>query len=235
MRASRVLSSKLNIVFLGAPGVGKGTFASRVAPALGIPTLSTGDIIRGEIKAQSPLAAKLKEYNDKGLLVPDELVFQMLKNKVDSLQTPGFLLDGFPRTVPQAEMLDGYRPINLVMNITLAEDILMEKLCGRRVCDSCGDNYNIANIKRGEIDMPPLLPKKAGCCDKCGGHLVQRKDDSEEVISNRLKIYKESTMPLVDYYTRKNVLVDFSVKKGIKDLPELLALMKQRLGLEQSS
>lgn len=211
------------MVFLGAPGVGKGTFANRVAPAVGVPIIATGDIIRAFIKDKnSELGKKLKTYNDAGKLVPDDLVVEMVLDRLaqDDAKN-GFLLDGFPRTVPQAEALLKHTTIDTVVNITLDEDVLMQKLLGRRTCVVCGDGFNVASIHGDELDMPPLLPDKS--CVTCDGHppLRKRDDDKAHIIQHRMDVYNQSTKPLVDFFTDHGCLVIFEVMKGIKDLPRL--------------
>ncbi len=153
--------------FLGAPGVGKGTFAGRVAPHFGIPTISSGDLIREEIKRGTALGASIKATNDAGQLVSDEIVTKMIATRLSQPDTKnGFILDGYPRRVSQAQALSRITPLDLVLNIDLREDILVLKAISRRVCSGCGKGYNVADIQNGDIRMPPLLPKKAGICDK---------------------------------------------------------------------
>jgi adenylate kinase family enzyme len=149
---------------LGAPGVGKGTFASRLGPHFGIPAISTGDLIRAEIKTASTLGRQLKAITDAGRLVSDEVMSEILKKRLSLADTArGFLLDGYPRRVTQAEALNRIQPLDAVVNIGLREDILINKISSRRVCEKCGANFNLANIQDGEINMPPLLPKGRPC------------------------------------------------------------------------
>lgn len=212
-----------NLVFLGAPGVGKGTFANKIAPLLGVPAISTGDIIRAEIKAGTPLGLKVKEFANAGKLVPDEIVSAMVRERLKKDDAKnGWILDGYPRTVQQAKDLDSSEKVSRVMNITLPEDVLITKLLGRRVCGDCGKNYNVAAIHQGELDMPPLLPKPADC-DKCHGkpRLTIREDDNEKVVRERMNVYNAQTSPLIAYYGKQGKLQDFAVKKGIDDLPRL--------------
>jgi len=202
----------MKLIFLGAPGVGKGTYASRVSPKLGIPQVSTGDLVRKEIKEGTGLGKSIKEYSDKGLLVPDKIITEMLKKRLgESDAKKGFILDGFPRTLKQARALEGITGIDLVININQKDSIIIQKIAARRVCRKCGEIYNIAHIKEGGIDMPPVLPKKEGACDKCGGELYQRGDDREEVVRERLGVYKEQTKPLTDYYRKKGLLKEITV------------------------
>lgn len=219
----------MKLVFLGPPGVGKGTYASRISPLLGIPQISTGDLVRTEIKLGSPLGKKIKEFHDKGLLVPDNIITSMLKKRLQQKDCKeGFILDGYPRTLPQAEMLDMISRIDSVINLNLPDEVLVKKIAARRVCRDCGNIYNIADIRQGEIHMPPLLPKKEGVCDKCSGHLYQREDDKEKVVRERLEIYKKQTQPLIDYYRKKKLLKDFYVTGGPeKMVPKIFELIRK--------
>ncbi len=210
--------------------MGKGTFANKIAPVLGIPTISTGDIIRGEIKAGSALGLKCKEFTNAGKLVPDEIVSAMVvKRLAEKDAANGWILDGYPRTVQQAKDLDASQRVDRVINITLPEEVLITKLLGRRVCGDCGKNYNVAAIHTGELDMPPLLPKPSDCV-KCVGkpRLTIREDDNETVVRNRMVVYSEQTSPLINYYSKQGKLQDFAVKKGIDDLPRL----KKEMGVK---
>ena len=227
--------SRLKMMFLGAPGVGKGTYASRIAPKLGIPTISTGDLVRAELKSGSELGEKLRSYNDKGLLVPDELITDMVKVRLSEPDTSkGFLLDGFPRTVRQAEDLEAFLPLSIVVNIVLKEEYLMEKIMGRRVCTVCPNSYNVAHIYNEDegVDMPPLMPKHGDpeVCD-CGAKLQRRSDDKEDIVRDRLKVYHDQTAPLVEFYNSRGVLHDFVVKKGLDDLPKLEASLASKLNV----
>ncbi len=192
----------LRIILLGPPGAGKGTQATRIAEKYNISHISTGDIFRKNVKEKTDLGRKAKEYMDKGQLVPDELTIQIVE---DRLKEPdcknGFLLDGFPRTVFQAEEFDRYLDerelsINHVLNIEVEKEELMTRLIGRRVCKNCGATYHVLN-------MPP---EKEGTCDFCGGDLYQRADDSSETVENRIEVYLAQTKPLVQYFEKHNVL-----------------------------
>lgn len=228
--ASTSASEPLYLVLLGAPGVGKGTFAGKIAPHFKIPAISTGDLVRAEIKSNSELGKKIKEINDQGKLVDDSTIIEMLKKRLQQDDTKnGFLLDGFPRRVSQADALKDITKLNAVLNITLREDILINKICSRRVCKTCGTNYNLADINEGEYQMPPMKPKKEGICDKDGGELIQRSDDTEGVVRDRLKEYDEQTHPLVDYYNKQGLLINWPVKKGVADTPQILKLLEDTL------
>lgn len=190
----------LRTILLGPPGAGKGTQAVRIVEKYGIPHISTGDIFRDNIKRQTELGKKAQEYMNKGELVPDDLVIEIATDRLlrDDCKK-GFLLDGFPRTVYQAEKLDEFMQahggkIDHVINLEVEDDLLIFRLTGRRVCKQCGASFHVVNIP----------PKVEGICDRCGGELVQRADDTEETVKNRITVYKEQTMPLIDYYTKAN-------------------------------
>ena len=188
-----------NFVFLGPPGAGKGSLAVKVAEDYKIPHISTGDIFRANIKAQTPLGVKVKAIIDSGSLVSDELTFELVKDRLaqDDCKN-GYILDGFPRTIPQAEMLDGLVADLKVVNFKISDDIVIGRLSTRRVCKACGANYNIKT----------LPPKVEGVCDKCGGELYQRDDDKQESILHRMDVYREQTEPLINYYKNKGKITD---------------------------
>ena len=188
-----------NFVFLGPPGAGKGSLAVKVAEDYKIPHISTGDIFRANIKAQTPRGVKVKAIIDSGSLVSDELTFELVKDRLaqDDCKN-GYILDGFPRTIPQAEMLDGLVADLKVVNFQISDDIGIGRLSTRRVCKACGANYNIKT----------LPPKVEGICDKCGGELYQRDDDKQESILHRMDVYREQTEPLINYYKNKGKITD---------------------------
>ena len=188
-----------NFVFLGPPGAGKGSLAVKVAEDYKIPHISTGDIFRANIKAQTPLGVKVKAIIDSGSLVSDELTFELVKDRLaqDDCKN-GYILDGFPRTIPQAEMLDGLVSDLKVVNFQISDDIVIGRLSTRRVCKACGANYNIKT----------LPPKVEGVCDKCGGELYQRDDDKQESILHRMDVYREQTEPLINFYKEKGKITD---------------------------
>ena len=188
-----------NFVFWGPPGAGKGSLAVKVAEDYKIPHISTGDIFRANIKAQTPLGVKVKAIIDSGSLVSDELTFELVKDRLaqDDCKN-GYILDGFPRTIPQAEMLDGLVADLKVVNFQISDDIVIGRLSTRRVCKACGANYNIKT----------LPPKVEGICDKCGGELYQRDDDKQESILHRMDVYREQTEPLINYYKNKGKITD---------------------------
>ncbi|MEM2889188.1 MAG: adenylate kinase [Candidatus Bathyarchaeia archaeon] len=189
----------MKIVMLGPPGAGKGTYASRLNTILGVPHISTGDMVRDEIKAQTDLGKKIKQYSDKGELVPDEIIIQLLKERLKKPDCgKGFILDGFPRTISQAEALDKISNIDVVLNLNVPDEIIITRLSNRVTCKKCGAIYNILTLK----------PKKEGVCDNCGGELYQRHDDNPDVIKERLNVYREKTQPLIEYYKKKGLLKD---------------------------
>jgi adenylate kinase len=187
------------LIFLGPPGSGKGTQAQRLAEKHGLVQLSSGDVLRRERQEGSPIGKKAAEYMDAGTLVPDEVITGVMLAAVDRLpQTTGFVLDGFPRTVPQAQALDqglAERQLNVdaVVDFKLDDEEIINRIAGRRVCKGCAATYNVSF----------LPPKVDGICDKCGGELYQRKDDQRTVIVTRLATYREQTAPLIDYYARR--------------------------------
>ncbi|SHJ66717.1 Adenylate kinase [Dethiosulfatibacter aminovorans DSM 17477] len=189
----------MRLILLGPPGAGKGTQAEGISKEFNIPHISTGDIFRKNIKEGTDLGKKAQEYMNKGLLVPDELVVDLVKDRItqDDCEN-GFLLDGFPRTIPQAEALDteldklGMK-LDKVVNIEVDKEILVERAVGRRVCKQCGAAFH--------VKFNP--PEAEGICTKCGGELQQRKDDTEETVTTRIEVYLEQTEPLIDYYSQK--------------------------------
>ena len=188
-----------NFIFLGAPGAGKGSLAVKVAADYKIPHISTGDIFRANIKAQTPLGVKVKAIIDSGSLVSDELTFELVKDRLaqDDCKN-GYILDGFPRTIPQAEMLEGLVSDVKVVNFEIQDEIVIKRLSTRRVCKACGANYNVLTLK----------PKVDGVCDKCGGELYQRDDDKQESILHRMDVYREQTEPLINFYKEKGKITD---------------------------
>ena len=188
-----------NFVFLGPPGAGKGSLAVKVAEDYKIPHISTGDIFRANIKAQTPLGVKVKAIIDSGSLVSDELTFELVKDRLaqDDCKN-GYILDGFPRTIPQAEMLEKLVNDVKVVNFEIKDEIVIRRLSTRRVCKACGANFNVLT----------LPPKVEGVCDKCGGELYQRDDDKQESILHRMDVYREQTEPLINFYKKKKKITD---------------------------
>ena len=188
----------MNVILLGAPGAGKGTQATKISDAYKLPHISTGDIFRENIKNQTPIGLEAKSYIDKGQLVPDEVTCRIVEDRLQKSDCKdGYMLDGFPRTIAQAEALDKITKIDLVINIDVDFSLLMERLCGRRVCKECGESYHVLTLN-GETK-----------CSRCGGELYQRKDDNPETVQSRLDVYNAQTTPLIEYYQKKGLL--FSV------------------------
>lgn len=186
----------MNAIIFGAPGSGKGTYASRLRSRLGIDVIATGDIFRENLKAETPLGKKVKSYVEKGLLVPDDIVINMLKRRLAKVpKEKGFILDGYPRTIEQAKALEDIVKIDVILLQMVPDWIIVERLGSRRICKSCGAVYNVRFLK----------PKIDGVCDKCGGSLHQRSDDTPEVVKRRLQIYQDQTSPLLQYYKEKNL------------------------------
>jgi len=204
----------MRLVFLGAPGAGKGTQAKRLVEKYGIPQISTGDLLRAAVAAGTALGKEAKSYMDRGELVPDSVVLGMVKERLSQDDCKkGFILDGFPRNVAQAEALDKMlaemnMPLDIALNLDVPFDDLMKRLTGRRTCKSCGQMYNIY-----------YSPSKVeGKCDKCGGELFQRDDDKEETIKKRLDVYRAQTEPLIDYYSKKGILKSVSGTGSIDEI-----------------
>jgi adenylate kinase len=209
----------MKLVLLGPPGAGKGTHAKILSERQKAPHLAAGDILRRSIAQKTPLGVKAKNIIERGELVPDELVNQIMLDEIRHAGVKqGFILDGYPRTIGQAEALDSFlknekTQIDAALNFATSEKMIMSRLSGRRICSKCGNNYHVRNIP----------PKKEGICDKCGEPLVQRKDDRPETIKHRLEVYEKETRPLIEYYSKKGLLHEIH---GDYDVPELQAELK---------
>ncbi|XP_004307433.1 PREDICTED: probable adenylate kinase 6, chloroplastic [Fragaria vesca subsp. vesca] len=220
-------------VFLGCPGVGKGTYASKLSTLLGVPHIATGDLVRDELSSKGPLAHQLEEVVNQGKLVSDEIIIDLLSKRLEDSAAKGetgFILDGFPRTIRQAEILEGVTEIDLVINLKLREEALLAKCLGRRICSECGGNYNVAtiDIKAEEgnpsMYMAPLLPPS-----HCASKLISRSDDTEEVVKRRLHIYNEKSQPVEEFYRSRGKLLEFDLPGGI---PESWPKLLRALNLE---
>ena len=213
----------MKIIMLGAPGAGKGTQAKMIADKYGVPHISTGDIFRANIKNGTELGMEAIKYMDQGLLVPDELTVRILLDRVaqDDCKN-GYVLDGFPRTIPQAEVLDSELTklgdhIDYAINVDVPDENIVKRMSGRRACLTCGATYHIEHVP----------PKKEGICDVCGSELVLRDDDKPETVKNRLNVYHEQTQPLIDFYTEKGVL---KTVDGTVPMEEVFAAITAILG-----
>ncbi len=194
----------MKIIALGSPGVGKGTYAKGISEKYNILHISTGQIFRENIQQETMIGLKAKEYIDAGKLVPDEVTVEMVKERISRQDCQhGFLFDGFPRTVNQAEELSKFSEIDLVINFKADQEVVMQRLTGRRTCNKCGATFHVVNIP----------PKVEGVCDKCGGEIVQRSDETPEVIRERLKVYEEQTAPLIGYYKEKGLLKEITINE----------------------
>ncbi len=214
----------MRLIFLGAPGAGKGTYAAQLSQKLGIPAISTGDILRANVKAETALGREARAFMDRGALVPDDLVIRMLAERMQAEDVRrGFILDGFPRTLAQADALGRLlqeRSLSLtaVVNIEVPNDVIIRRLTGRRMCPTCGANYNVnTNLK----------PKTDGLCDRDGTPLIIRSDDNEETIRQRLQVYETQTAALVEYYRNAGLLRSVP---AVGQIPEIVAAIQAAVG-----
>ena len=206
----------MNLIFLGPPGAGKGTQAVRVCERLGIPQISTGDILRRAIKNETPTGLAAKSYIDKGQLVPDSVVIDIVRERLEHEDCKGgYLLDGFPRTVAQAEALETFAKIDAVIDIDVSDEKLVERLSGRRVCLSCGGTYHVSRLNGSTT------------CEKCGNELIQRDDDKAETVLSRLTVYHAQTEPLIDFYTQRGLI---KTVDGAQPMDECYAAILAALG-----
>ena len=210
----------MNIVLLGSPGVGKGTYAKRISKIYDIPQISTGDMFREALKNQTEIGIEAKSYMDKGELVPDEITIKIVEERLkhDDCKN-GFMLDGFPRTIAQANALSEISKIDKVLNFVANDEIIIERLSGRRVCSECGNIFHVKNIP----------PKVEGICDVCDGKLIQREDDKPDSVKKRLDVYKNQTAPLIGYYKEKGILAEIDASKPIEKVDEIISDVKKAL------
>ena len=205
----------MKIIFLGPPGAGKGTQAQLLTKELGIPQISTGDMLRKAMREGTKTGLEAKRYVESGGLVPDDVVIAIVRERLaEDDCRDGYMLDGFPRTVYQAEQLDQFATIDVAVDLDLPDDVIVQRLSGRRVCPNCNATYHISQLNGSTV------------CQNCGAGLIQRKDDSEETIRNRLRVYQEQTAPLIDYYRNKGIL---RVVNCAGSVEENFALVKRAL------
>jgi len=210
----------MNIVVLGSPGVGKGTYTRVLSKKYGIPTISVGDFFRRAIKDETELGKKTKDYVSRGELVPDEIVIDLVKNRLEEDDCKGgFLLDGYPRTVPQAEAMMKFKKIDVALNFVAPDEIIMSRIGGRRTCSKCGAIYHVKNV-------PPTIE---GVCDRCSGRLIQRADEKPEVIKNRLIVYREKTKPVADYLRTKGLIADIDANYPIEEIDKIIVQCEKHL------
>ena len=213
----------MKIAIFGPPGSGKGTYASRLAPKLGIHKIVMGDAFRQILKEDTPIGREVKKIYDAGGLQSDDLTIKLFKMEIEKPEArKGFIVDGFPRTLEQAKAMIKAVDIDVIINLILPEKILIEKISARRICKKCGEIYNIADIHETidgvEYILPPMSPKKSGVCDKCSGPLYQRDDDKPEVVKDRMEVYEKQTAPVIKYLTGKVPFLNVHVTHG----PEIM-------------
>ncbi|MGQ9624927.1 MAG: adenylate kinase family protein [Candidatus Bathycorpusculaceae bacterium] len=209
-------------VIFGAPGSGKGTYASRLQSQLGVDVIATGDIFREVMKEDTTLGRKVRSYVERGLLVPDDVVIEVLKQSLAKTSGKGFILDGYPRTIEQAKALEKIAKIDVIIHLIVPEWIIIERLSTRRICKNCGQVYNIRYLK----------PKVDMICDKCGSPLYQRIDDTPEVIRERIQVYERQTQPILQHYREKGIpFVEFKCERV--DIPPEVAVEEIKKGLQK--
>ena len=210
----------MNIVILGSPGVGKGTYAKILSDKYTLPRISVGDLFRKAIRDETELGKKIKDYVSRGDLVPDEMVIELVKDRLqkDDCRS-GFFLDGFPRTIAQAEAMEKFEKTDKVLNFVASDWVIMSRLGGRRTCRECGAIYHVKEIP----------PKVEGVCDRCGGRLYQRSDETPQAIKNRLRVYREKTKPVIDYFRKKGLLANIDANYQFEEIDKVISQCEKHL------
>ena len=210
----------MNIIILGSPGVGKGTYAKILSDKYNIPRISVGDLFRKAIMDETELGKKIKDYVSRGDLVPDEMVIELVKERLQKDDCKnGFFLDGFPRTIAQAEAMEKFKKIDKVLNFVASDWVIMSRLGGRRTCRECGAIYHVKEIP----------PKVEGICDRCGGQLYQRSDETPQAIKNRLRVYREKTKPVISYFKKKRLLVVINANYPFEEIDKVISQCEKHL------
>ncbi|MDH5391438.1 MAG: adenylate kinase [Candidatus Bathyarchaeota archaeon] len=217
----------MNIVMLGSPGVGKGTYAKILSDKYNIPRISVGDLFRKAIRDETELGKKIRGYVSRGDLVPDEMVIELVKERLQEDDCKnGFFLDGFPRTIAQAEAMEKFKKVDKAFNFVASDGVIMSRLGGRRTCRECGAIYHVENIPS----------KVEGVCDRCGGGLYQRSDETSQAIKNRLRVYREKTKPVIDYFRKKGLLADIDANYQFEEVDKVISQCERHLqNLSQDS
>jgi adenylate kinase len=217
----------MNIVMLGSPGVGKGTYAKILSDKYNVPRISVGDLFREAIRDETELGKKIRDYVSRGDLVPDEMVIELVKERLQKDDCKnGFFLDGFPRTIAQAEAMEKFKRIDKIFNFVASDRVVMSRLGGRRTCRECGAIYHVENIPS----------KVEGICDRCGGGLYQRSDETPQAIKNRLRVYREKTKPVIDYFREKGLIADVDANYRIEEVDKVISQCERHLqNLSQDS
>jgi len=210
----------MNIVILGSPGVGKGTYAKILSDKYRIPRISVGDLFRKAIMDETELGKKIKDYVSRGDLVPDEMVIELVKERLQKDDCKnGFFLDGFPRTIAQAEAMGNFKKIDKVLNFVASDWVIMSRLGGRRTCRECGAIYHVKEIP----------PEVEGICDRCGGQLYQRSDETPQAIKNRLRVYREKTKPVINYFRKKGLLAVINANYPFEKIDKVISQCEKHL------
>jgi adenylate kinase len=217
----------MNIVMLGSPGVGKGTYAKILSDKYNVPRISVGDLFREAIRDETELGKKIRDYVSRGDLVPDEMVIELVKERLQKDDCKnGFFLDGFPRTIAQAEAMEKFKRIDKIFNFVASDRVVMSRLGGRRTCRECGAIYHVENIPS----------KVEGICDRCGGGLYQRSDETPQAIKNRLRVYREKTKPVIDYFREKDLIADVDANYRFEEVDKVISQCERHLqNLSQDS